>query len=370
MADGPPAPEPPGVVLVLQGSAFTGPTSREEAASVVAARTGRRMHVVTEEPTLERTLQTAASRVERTVARSARTEARASACRKKTRSVALATAERADVVLRVRLDVTAASRPATDADRTALRATSQLAGMLSAVGLGGDDTVFVTTLAGTVERATFPGTTAIARQRVRFTAERLGRRDAPPAIPVREAIEQALASLPPSTPARWDAIARGLVSSGCPVLATAVAETFLDDVAAKRRIRAAATGVLAGATRHEEPSAEPTEAAATAVPAVELPADAPAKPADPAYSCTQLCTLHMVELCNNDRTLWTQHGSRWETTRCGVRRSETFLEECYRMQWLSGAYEQSCIRPCEETAEGRTRLLTVLRRSGCLRSGG
>jgi hypothetical protein len=75
----------------------------------------------------------------------------------------------------------------------------------------------------------------------------------------------------------------------------------------------------------------------------------------------------MVELCNNDRTLWSQHGSRWESTRCGLRRSETFLEDCYRMQWLSGTYEQSCIRPCEESADGRTRLLAVLRRSGCLR---
>jgi len=96
----------------------------------------------------------------------------------------------------------------------------------------------------------------------------------------------------------------------------------------------------------------------------------PAVPAtDPSYSCSTLCTLHMVELCNNDRTLWTQHGTRFESTRCGSRRSEVFLEECYRMQWLSGTYQESCIKPCEETAEGRPRLLAMLRRSGCLHAG-
>jgi len=78
----------------------------------------------------------------------------------------------------------------------------------------------------------------------------------------------------------------------------------------------------------------------------------------------------MVELCNNDRMLWTQNGARWENTRCGVRRSETFLENCYRMQWLSGTYERSCLQPCERRAEGRERLLAMLRRSGCVRVDG
>ena len=62
--------------------------------------------------------------------------------------------------------------------------------------------------------------------------------------------------------------------------------------------------------------------------------------------------------------------TRFETTRCGTRRSEAFLEDCYRMQWLSGSYEQSCIQPCENSPEGRTRLVSMLRRSGCLRTGG
>jgi hypothetical protein len=78
--------------------------------------------------------------------------------------------------------------------------------------------------------------------------------------------------------------------------------------------------------------------------------------------------MHMVELCNNDRALWTQNGARWENTRCGVRRSEEFLAACYRMQWLSGTYEQSCMQPCETGDDGRTRLLAMLRRSGCVRS--
>ena len=60
------------------------------------------------------------------------------------------------------------------------------------------------------------------------------------------------------------------------------------------------------ATAEPEPSGEPT------------PEPQPST-IEPAYTCTALCTLHMVELCNNDRTLWAQHGSHWESTRCGLR---------------------------------------------------
>jgi hypothetical protein len=76
----------------------------------------------------------------------------------------------------------------------------------------------------------------------------------------------------------------------------------------------------------------------------------------------------MIELCNNDRSLWNQNGFRWENTRCGQRRDEAFLATCYRMQWLSGTYERACVTPCEESDDGRTRLVTLLRRAGCMRS--
>ena len=76
--------------------------------------------------------------------------------------------------------------------------------------------------------------------------------------------------------------------------------------------------------------------------------------------------MHMVELCNNDRALWIENRTRWEATPCGTRRTEAFLEECYRQQWQSGTFEDACVTPCETTPEGRDRLQSILRQAGCL----
>ena len=347
------APEPPGVVVVVRGSAFAAPAARDEAASVAHEQTGRPVRTIGDEPPVDRVIQQSGTRTERTVARAARAEARNGGCQKKGRPFATALAERADTIVRVRLDAKTTARPATDAERKELAA-SRLAGVLSSVGLG-DDTVYETKLDGTVERTTFPGSPTTARQRVRWSGRRLGSKDAPPPPSVREAMTKALAAMPAPTPARWDQIARTLVSGGCPVLGAAVADTFLEDGAPKRRIRAAAVAALG-----------PTPPGTT--PGAETPAPDPEPaPTEIVSSCSSLCTLHMVELCNNDRALWTQNGARWENTRCGVRRSEGFLENCYRMQWLSGTYEQSCIHPCERGDDGRARLLAMLRRAGCVR---
>ena len=351
------APAPPGVVVVLRGSAFENPATRDEATQVANAQTGRPARAIVEEPPLERVIQSKSSRAERAVARAARNEARSASCLKKGRPFATALAEGADTIVRIRLDAKTTSRPATDAERKELAA-SRLAGVLSSVGLGGD-TVYDTKLDGTVERTTFPGAPATARQRVKWSGRHLGPKGTPPPPSVGDAISKALAAMPAPATARWDQIARGLVSGGCPVLATAVADTFLDDGAPKRRIRAAAAAAL-------DPSPPPSAPAPEAAPSDPDPAPEP-PPTEIVSSCASLCTLHMVELCNNDRSLWTQNGARWENTRCGVRRSEVFLENCYRMQWLSGTYEQSCVQPCERGDDGRARLLAMLRRSGCIR---
>jgi hypothetical protein len=359
------ASRPHAVVLVLEGSAFRAAETRDEAVRVTSEHTGRPAHAIAEEPPIDRVVESAAAKLERAVARAARGEARNAACKKKGRAPATAIAERAETILRVRLEARTTSRPATDAERKALGG-SGFVGMLSVVGLG-DDTVYETKLDGTVERVTFPGQPTAARQRVRWTGRRLGGKDAAPPPTVREALAKALAAMPAPAAPRWDAVARGLVSGGCPVLGATVAETFLDG-ATKRRIRAAAVAALGPA-----PTAAPPVEIVTVVPDA-LPSDAAPEPvttpADTAYSCTALCTMHMVELCNNDRTLWSQNGARWENTRCGVRRSEEFLASCYRMQWLSGTYEQSCIRPCETGEDGRIRLVAMLRRSGCIRTDG
>jgi hypothetical protein len=358
-------PEPLGVVLVLHGSAFQAAATRDEAVRVVGEQTGRPVRTITEEPPVDRVIQSAADKLERSVSRTARAEARNAGCKKKGRAPATAVAQRAETILRVRLDAKTTSRRATDPERKELDA-SRLAGMLSAVGLG-DDTLYETKLEGTVERVTFPGSPATAKQRVRWSGRRLGGKDAAPPPTVDEAMRKALAAMPKPAAPRWEVFARSLVSGGCPVLGAAVADTFLEG-AAKRRVRAAAVAALGPAPT---PAAPVDVAAVTPeVAPIEPAAEPVAPPAETAYSCSSLCTMHMVELCNNDRTLWSQNGARWENTRCGVRRSESFLESCYRMQWLSGAFEQSCVQPCESGDDGKVRLLAVLRRSGCIRAEG
>jgi hypothetical protein len=369
-------PEPPGVAVLLHGTAFDRSGSRDEVVQLVREVMARPAHAIVEEPSIEPILQTAAARLDKSVARAARADARDAACRKKGRAVATAVGERASMLLRVQLDAIVTSHDATEDERAELAPKSGVGSVLSSMGLDGNNTVYETSLDGTVERTTFPGTTTVVKQRVRWSGRRLGPRDQPSPGGVRDALARALGAMPPPAAPRWDALARSLVTTGCPVLGTAVADTFIADDAAKRRIRAAATGALGPSAKRDDPTA--TEIAAAPAP-VAPTADDPAPPdpapvpapstSEPTYSCPSLCTLHMVELCNNDRTLWSQHGSRWESSRCGARRAEAFLEDCYRMQWLSGTYEQSCIRPCEESAEGHTRLVAMLRRSGCLRTG-
>ena len=120
--------------------------------------------------------------------------------------------------------------------------------------------------------------------------------------------------------------------------------------AVKRPAKATAPAPTPGATAAEAPLAATEDA-------------------DERYSCRSLCGMHMVELCNRDKGLWDSHRTAWEPTPCGAMREEAFLNECYRRQWLSGAFHDSCLVPCERTAEGRDRLLRILHDAGCLRLG-
>jgi hypothetical protein len=357
----------PGAVVIFEGSAFDGAAARDAATRLIGQMAERPVRALLEEPPIERVTRAASSRLERT----APSAARDGACRKRGRSVATAVAERAEIVFRVKLDARTTARPATDKDRADL-GPKGFDKVLSVVGLGGGDTVYETTLGGSVERVTFPGTTTTARRAVHWVDRRIGKSgDAPPPS-VEGALRDAFDALPASGAARWEPVARGLVSGGCPSLGVAVADTFLDDAAVRRRIHAAAEAFLRADAKRGETTVAQGDAVASnepePAPAAEPPADVTSAP-EAGYSCTTLCSLHMVELCNNDRTLWTQHGSRWENTRCGTRRSEAFLTDCYRMQWLSGTYERACMRPCEENDEGRSRLIALLRRSGCLKTG-
>src|SRR5262249_50252307 len=154
-----------------------------------------------------------------------------------------AVGEHAEMLLRVQLDATVTSHEASAEERADLAPKSGFDGMLSSMGLDGKVMVYETSLDCTVERTTFPGTTTVVKQRVRWSGRHLGLRDERTPAGVRDAVGRALAAMPAAAAPRWDTVARALVTNGCPVLGTAVAETFLDD-AAKRRIRAAAAGAL------------------------------------------------------------------------------------------------------------------------------
>ena len=150
------------------------------------------------------------------------------------------------------------------------------------------------------------------------------------------------------------------------MLGLAVAETRLTDRDARRHIRATALARprARSSTPPSEARAHPAEPDA-AEPETQETQEAP-RP-DERYSCRTLCRMHMVELCNRDKALWDAHGQKWDTTSCGTMRPEGFLQDCYRRQWLSGAFHDACLSPCEGRAEGRERLLRILQEAGCLR---
>lgn len=323
------------VVVVLRGSAFNAPGSRDEASRAVAEATGLPVRVIEQEPAMERVTEPAAAGFDRAVARPARQDARDAGCRKKTRSIVTAVTERGAMIVRIRLDA-----------RTDTRQRARLD--------------------GTVERTTFPDKPSTARQRVQAADRRLGETgDAPPQL--RDALARAFAAMPAPRPNRWDTVARTLVAGGCPVLGTAVADTFVDEANA-RSVRTAAIAALQSTRKARVASSAPP-AGETASEVDRAPGTvrvtAVARDGEP--TCAALCNLQMIQICNTDRALWDRNGSRWEETRCGTRRSERFLAKCYRMQRESDTYDRACVRPCEDAADGRSRLASMLRRAGCLR---
>ena len=174
---------------------------------------------------------------------------------------------------------------------------------------------------------------------------------------------EALGGLPRFRAPDWDAVARHLSRSHCPFLALALVDAGLVSARAARPVTTSALAAM------RTPPTRRTARTPTPTPAPE-PAAVPAETAEPAEppapSCDALCRMHMVELCNQDRALWDSHRRRWEPTPCGAMRDETFLKDCYRQQWLSGAFHDACVVPCE-SGEGRARLLDILHDGGCLK---
>src|SRR6266850_1534989 len=213
-------------------------------------------------------------------------------------------------------------------------------------------------------------------------------------------VGEALKALPPPRDPQWDAAARRLVSSGCPFLALAVSDMRPGLASSHHGIRTAALSAmredvdrraaiqLAAETTEQFESALRDGRLDTAASILARYAALPASrretvdqltsaleaarataatrgTAEGRSSCSALCAMHMVDICNRDRALWDSHRKPWEQTACGTMRTEAFLKECYQQQWLSGAFHEGCIVPCQRTAEGRERLIAILRGAGC-----
>lgn len=228
----------------------------------------------------------------------------------------------------------------------------------------GADAVYVLTLTEGPSRGLLAGSTVTGEASVRM----LDGSAKPPRVAVAgddvaAAVTAAVAGLPAVSGARWDVVAKTLLDAGCPMLALAVQELRLGDGKAGRSVRQRALAAMGRGPATPKPVAVAPEPA----PVVEVAAKPP--PSETRFSCEALCGIHMVEVCNKDRTLWNQHLVAWERTGCGTRRTEPFLVECYRRQRISGTFHDACVAPCEGSAAGRSTLLEMLQGAGCLRSG-
>ncbi|PYO33183.1 MAG: hypothetical protein DMD86_11250 [Candidatus Rokuibacteriota bacterium] len=287
---------------------------------------------------------------------------------------------RVDAVYRVSLDYVERSRPATATETAEL---GPLAQGLRVVGLASPGTVREATTWGSVDALLFTGRRGSRPIAVARTATQVEPSALTPRPDVAALASETLQDIPPFRAPEWDTVARRLAASGCPFMALALADAGLTSTAAGRVVRTAALATIReavkrpprradddaadGPTRGEAPEApetSPPDAAAKAG-SSGTPALAP----DQRYSCSALCGMHMIELCNRDKSLWDSHGRRWEPTTCGTMREEAFLKECYRQQWLGGAFHDACVVPCESEPEGRDQLLNLLQGAGCLRPG-
>jgi hypothetical protein len=205
-------------------------------------------------------------------------------------------------------------------------------------------------------------------------------------IDVGLAVAEAARGLGAPPEPEWEALARRQLKQGCPFLALAIADTQLAS-GTREPVQSAAIAAMrpsperraehGSATRRPASAREVERTAAAARPTPEPPqadeepaaADAPTAAAQGA-SCHALCEMHMVEICNTDKVLWSAHRVRWEPTRCGTRREEPFLAQCYQEQWDTGTFETSCVQPCEASDEGRGRLMAILQEAGCVSGPG
>jgi hypothetical protein len=371
----------PSVGLIAEGTAFERSGVRDEVIQALERATQRWVVSIEagspSDQVYLKGLQARLAREERSIASYDGREPRCAS-----ESVALAAVHRnVDAVYRVSLELSESARPAGEAEAKTSGREPTVSGVLGAVGLVRRDTVVEETLSGTITLIAFgrkpgPRPVRIARKVVHVEPAAWTRR-----MDVGAVLGETLRDLPAVQRPEWDAFARRLLSTGCPLLATTIYEGALGTEPLPRDYKKAALAAMTrgasrraakqpaqavSGTRREPPppaEQEPPSAAPEAPPAAP---PSPEPPAPTSYSCATLCELHMVELCNRDTVLWNSHRKKWEPTRCGTRRDEPFLTECYQQQWATGAFHNSCVVPCEATSEGRERLRHLLQGAGCL----
>ena len=343
------------VGLVAEGSAFERASVRDAVVRDLEQATGRHVVVLAglvgrEDPDASAFL----ARVRKAEPALRRGEWREPHCRDEA-AVLTALVRHVDAIYRVTVDRSERMRPLAPGEASSH---GRVAGaVLGALRLAAPDSVREESVTGTVVVSTFGAARAVrgvpvSRTLVSIEPTVLTRR-----LDAAAVIGEKLRALPPPPAPAWDVVAARLIADRCPFLALAVHETQVAPARPDLRRRALAAA--------RPPARRP--ARATTVPSSVPAAESPAPPPDDRYSCTNLCRMHMVEICNKDRVLWDAHRKRWEPTACGSMREEAFLQDCYRQQWLSGAFHDSCVEPCEQAPEGRDRLLGILQSAGCLR---
>ena len=369
----PTAPAGRPVALLMEGSAFDARV-RTRTVSELESELDRPIRVVDALPApADDDMKALAARV--VAARSLRYDWREPQCAWD-RAVLAGITRDVDAIYRAVLEYSERERLATDAEWEQLRG--------ARVGfrrLVERPTVREEIVTGTVSRSALVLKDAVARaslhrRRVTLASDR-------ERIDVAVAVAETVHGLGTVPAPEWEGLARRQLKQGCPFLALAIADTQLA-AAAREPVQSAAIAAMragdrraaheASPARRAEPAREPGKAVPSTppVPAAPEPAEAPAGPTAAAtvVSCRALCEMHMVEICNTDKVLWSAHRARWEPTPCGTRREEAFLAQCYQEQWDTGTFDTSCVQPCEASDAGRTRLTAILQEAGCVSGPG
>jgi hypothetical protein len=364
------------VALLLEGSAFAARV-RERTARMLEGELRRPVRLVEALPTAaDDETKALAARI--VGVRSLRYDWREPQCAWDRTLLAGVTLD-VDAVFRAVVEYTERERPATDGEWEELRG--------ARVGfrqLRERPTMREEVVTGTVSRSALVLRDAVSR--VSLHRRRVTLAEDRERIDVAVVVAETAHGLGVPAAPEWDALARRQLKQGCPFLALAIADTYL---ASRERepVQVAALAAMRGTqsrggsrerpgspARPAPPAREPEEPIAVTQPTPVSP-EPSAAPAEPtavarAASCQSLCEMHMVEICNTDKVLWSAHRARWEPTPCGTRRDEQFLAQCYQEQWDTGTFETSCVQPCEASDAGRSRLMAILQEAGCVAGPG